>query len=102
MSTTMTTTTIPTTTIDALGTRAAEAVMRGTAEVLRREGYRPRDYEAATEVIRRHAVEAADEGLRDARQAFDAGMTRWAETTFTASLAKAAAQAGREIIDRQL
>lgn len=88
------------TTIDRLGTAAAETAMRAAADYLR-----PRaklttdaDLDRAASLIRNHAKAAVGPALDDARAAIDCGMVQVAETTFLATMAAAGIAAAKEFL----
>lgn len=89
-----------TSSLDQLGTVAAETSMKAAGEYLARVGFTVTDYGAASEIVKRHCKAALTQALDDARAALDAGMGRVAAETFTASMRLAGIAAGREIAGR--
>jgi hypothetical protein len=86
-------------TVEELGAAVAELMMQAAARWLRRQGIRPSDQqcEAVCAELKQRAPGAVEEGLRDARQATEAGLTAWAASTFATSLELAGTRAAEAV-----
>lgn len=85
-----------TTSIDSLGTIAAEVAMRAAAEYIRTNRLTVLDYEAATACIRSWCKIKLPEALKAAKDALDCRMDAVAEMTFKAIMAEAGIEAAKE------
>ena len=84
-------------TLSVLGSRAAEAAMRGAAEYLRLHKVTITDWDTATRIVAERTRDAIPEALADAKVAFDCGMIEAATLTFLASMRLAGIAAAKEI-----
>lgn len=84
------------TTVESLGTVAAEIAMASAAQYVRANNLKVIDYEAATNCLRTYCKTWIIQALKDAKEAIDCGMTQVAEATFRATMAKAGIEAAKE------
>lgn len=82
--------------IDNLGTIAAETAMQAAAHYVRHNNLKVLDYDAATACIRSWCKIKLPQALKDAKAAFECGMTKIAEATFKATMAEAGIEAAKE------
>lgn len=83
--------------IDTLGTKAAEAAMKGAADYIKAHGLRDgMDLDRVTVLIRVTAKAALPQALADAKDAMDANLYAVAQQTFMASMVLAGVQAVKD------
>ena len=84
------------TSIDNLGTFAANVTLKAAVEYIRANNLKVLDYVAATECIKSYCKTWLPIALKDAKAALDCNMGQVAEATFKATMAQAGIEAAKE------
>jgi hypothetical protein len=85
--------------VDALGTRAANVAMKAAADrLIELNAHKGVDYEVLCRVIRSNLYAVLDAALAEAQAAIEVGMVKVAEATFLASMRLAGVVAANEYL----